>query len=306
MAELDFEASAEDDGERLDVVLVRRVPGMSRDRARQWAARGWVRVNGRRAVKAHHLREGDRVSLQELPPEKEFSARPDPAVPLEIVLETKTIVVVEKPPGVPSHPLSAEETGTVANGLVARYPEMKGVGYAPSEPGIVHRIDTDTSGLMLAARSAESFDQLRELLRAGRIDKRYLALCTGAVEAPQTVDLPVINPPGSRRRVHVGTQSGSSRSSVTEVLSSEPVGAFSFIEVQASTAQRHQVRAHLASIGHPLAGDRLYGGPDIPGLDRHFLHASRVKYDAHGILEAIDVTSPPASDLEAVLESLRG
>jgi 23S rRNA pseudouridine1911/1915/1917 synthase len=194
---------------------------------------------------------------------------------LHVVHEDDFVVIIDKPAGVPSHPLREDELGTVASALVARYPEMALVGYAAREPGILHRLDTDTSGLMMAARDEETFDRLRSDLRAMRIDKRYRALVEGAIE-PREIDRPIAPVPGDARRVRVGDHEGA-RPARTEIVGVRVHGRFSEIEVSARAATRHQIRVHLASIGRPLAGDVLYGGPIIPGLTRHFLHASEIR-----------------------------
>ena len=162
----EFEAAAEDDGQRLDVVLARRVEALSRARAKSLIESGRVEVEGRRRAKNHRLSAGDRVVIAELPASNDFYCEPDPELPLEVLTETEHFVVVDKAAGVPSHPLRAGERGTLAGALVARYPEMRDIGYGKREPGILHRLDTGTSGVMLAARTSDAFDELRDLLRA--------------------------------------------------------------------------------------------------------------------------------------------
>ena len=272
---LAFEVQADEEGLRLDVVLVRRVPAMSRKKARDMVEGGEVRVNDRPTRKGGRLVKGDRVTLAREPSRSEFAARPDASVPLRVVHEDEYLVIVDKPAGMPSHPLREDELGTVASALVARYPEMALVGYAAREPGILHRLDTDTSGLMMAARDEETFTRLRNDLRTLRIDKRYRALVEGDIE-PREIDRPISPVPGDTRRVRVGDHEGA-RAARTEITQVRPQGrTFREIEVSARAATRHQIRVHLASIGRPLAGDVLYGGPVIPGLTRHFLHASEI------------------------------
>ncbi|HSN84945.1 MAG TPA: RluA family pseudouridine synthase [Polyangiales bacterium] len=282
MPAFELEVSDGDAGERLDVVLARRVPGLSRGRARALLEAGRVRVGGRLVKKSYLLQEGDRVTLDLLPGPADFHATPDPELPLEILLETESFVVVDKPAGVPSHPLEEGERGTLAGALVARYPEMRGVGYRRREPGIVHRLDTDTSGVMLAARTAEAFRALREDLRAGRIEKRYLARCVGVVSAPSIIEIPIASDPRDSRKVRACTDEREAkrlraRPARTEVISSKPAPHGSLVEVRANHARRHQIRVHLASIGHPLLGDTLYGGPRLDHPDRHLLHAVSLK-----------------------------
>lgn len=272
---LAFEVQADEEGLRLDVVLVRRVPAMSRKKARDMVEGGEVRLNDRPTRKGGRVVKGDRVTLARAPTKSEFAARPDAAMDLHVVHEDDFLVVIDKPAGVPSHPLREDEVGTVASALVARYPEMALVGYAAREPGILHRLDTDTSGLMMAARDEETFDRLRTELRAMRIDKRYRALVEGPIEE-RMIDRPIAPVPGDSRRVRVGDHEGA-RPARTEIVGVRAHGRFSEIEVSARAATRHQIRVHLASIGRPLAGDVLYGGPIIPGLGRHFLHASEIR-----------------------------
>lgn len=272
---LAFEVQADEEGLRLDVVLVRRVPAMSRKKARDMVEGGEVRLNDRPTRKGGRVVKGDRVTLSRAPSKSEFAARPDASMELHVVHEDEHVVIVDKPAGVPSHPLREDELGTVASALVARYPEMALVGYAAREPGILHRLDTDTSGLMIAARDEETFQRLRTELRAMRIDKRYRALVEGEI-APRLIDGPISPVPGDARRVRVGDHEGA-RPARTEIVSVRPVGRFSEIEICARAATRHQIRVHLASIGKPLAGDVLYGGPVLPGLTRHFLHASEIR-----------------------------
>ncbi|NNE20550.1 MAG: RluA family pseudouridine synthase, partial [Myxococcales bacterium] len=245
--------------------LARRIPELSRARAKVLIATGEVRVDGRRVKKSYALKAGDRVTLEGMPGAVDFDATPDPGLALEVLLETDSYVVVDKPAGVPSHPLRAGELGTLAGALVARYPEMRGVGYRKREPGILHRLDTGTSGVMLAARDQQTFDELRRMLQAGEIEKRYLARCVGVVPAPLVIDTPIATDPRDRRKVRVCTDPREvkrlgAQSASTEVLSSTPAENGSLVELRANNARRHQIRVHLASIGHPLLGDPLYGG----------------------------------------------
>jgi 23S rRNA pseudouridine1911/1915/1917 synthase len=305
-----FEITEQDEGRRLDVVLVERVEGMSRARARKLTQEGKVRVNGRASRKGRTVLAGDRVELEEVPPPADFPACADGDLPLEVVYEDVAVVVVSKPAGVPSHPLRPEETGTAAGALVARYPEMGGVGYASREPGIVHRLDTDTSGLLVAARDRDSFERLRDALKAGRFDKQYTALCRGSLDAPRTLDFPIAAQPGDPRRVMAcmlesDVERLRPQPAETEIVETEPVGAWTRVRVRARTARRHQIRAHLAAVGHPLAGDRLYEGPELGGLTRHFLHADRIVFPHPSGGQAVEVSSELPEDLQAALEAAR-
>ncbi|MGB8329399.1 MAG: pseudouridine synthase [Polyangiales bacterium] len=278
MAGVEVEVEEQDVGQRLDVVLCRRLPGLSRARAGALVEEGSVQVCGRQAKKSYKVVAGDRITVRSVPAARDFHAAPDPVLAVQVLLENEDYVLVDKPAGMPSHPLKADELGTLANALVARYPEMRGVGYRKREPGILHRLDTETSGVMLAARSQEAFDSLRRQLLAGEIEKRYLARCVGIVPAPLVIDVPIASEPRDRRKVRACSDPREikrlrAQAARTEVLFSSPAEHGSLVEVRAYHARRHQIRAHLASIGHPLLGDTLYGGPRLEDPDRHLLHA---------------------------------
>jgi 23S rRNA pseudouridine1911/1915/1917 synthase len=282
MSAVELEIGEDDAGQRVDVVLARRVPELSRARAKALIEEGGVRVGGRRVKKSYTVSAGDRVMLESLPRPADFYAAPDPDLALEVLVENESYVVVDKSAGVPSHPLKEGELGTLAGALVARYPEMRDVGYSKREPGILHRLDTDTSGVMLAARDQETFNRLRKQLQAGEIEKRYLARCQGIVAAPIVIETPIANDPHDRRKVRACTDPREikrlrARPARTEVLTSIPAPHGSLVEVRANNARRHQIRAHLASIGHPLLGDPLYGGPSLETPPHHLLHALSIQ-----------------------------
>ena len=287
------------DGARLDKALSALVPELSRARAQRLIAARGVRVNGRPARKGTALAAGDVIELAEAPGPADFDALPEPDAPLDVLHEDAACVVVAKPAGQPIHPLRPDEGGTLANALVGRFPEMAGVGYRRREPGLLHRLDTGTSGAVLAARSAEAFQALRAALRAESIDKRYLAFVDGTPPLGP-IELAIAHR-GKAKMVAVAWDEADAvgaRPAVTEVLAVRPAKSGSEVELRARSARRHQVRVHLAAIGHPLLGDRLYDGPDVPGLARHALHASRLIFD--GPASPVDVEAPLPPDLDAL------
>ncbi len=301
-----------DAGARLDAFLVRRVAALSRARARLAIAGGQVRVNDRVATRGGlALREGDRVSLHEVPPSPQFlPAPPDGSVHLAIVYVDEALVVVDKPAGVPTHPLRSHETHTLASALLARFPEMAGVGYSPREPGIVHRLDNETSGLLIAARDATCFTALRAALAAGAIDKRYEVLIEGRLDPGRAViDAPIAPHPRDRRRVaaYLDAAPERARPARTEILSREPVGArFTRVVVRASTAARHQIRAHFEAIGHPLVGDERYGGAHREALGRHYLHACSLRFPHPRTGAPLALEAPRPAALERFLATEAG
>jgi 23S rRNA pseudouridine1911/1915/1917 synthase len=274
-------------GSRLDRVLCERL-GLSRAEAKRLFLGGEVRRNGRRADKGELVAYGDRIELgSEL---SDPRARPDPSVQLVVRYEDEQLVIVDKPAGMPSHPLRPGELGCLANGLVARYPEMAHAGYDTRQPGLVNRLDNDTSGLLLAARSPEAFAQLRGLLEAGEIEKRYLAL-TACPVPPQRIELALM--PSSRHRARVEV-SALGRPACTVVSACWAHGASGYlVEVHAPKAYRHQVRAHLAAVGAPIIGDGLYGGEPAK---HHYLHAAELTFVHPSTGQALSVRSELPDD----------
>jgi len=296
---------AASDGARLDVFLRDHLAGLGRAAVRRLIEDGRVTLEARRANGRERVRAGQRVAVRG---EIGAGALPDPSAPLVIAYEDAACVVANKPAGMPSHPLAPGELGTLASALVARFPEMANFGYSAREPGIVHRLDTDTSGLVLAARTPEAFSDLRAQLEAGSIDKRYLALCAGV---PERIGVPLHAALSARGpRVHVQLDEGLARSDmqsitteIVRIVSTHAGGELALIEVKAARARRHQVRAHLAALGHPLVGDALYGGPSTPLLARHFLHAGVLVFVPPGAPAPLRVEAPLPNELSAVLSA---
>lgn len=286
-------------GLRLDVFLRERIEGLGRAGARRLAEEGRVRVNGRRAPKSHVLAAGDEVRVEDLL-EASVAVTPEDDPALVIAYEDEDVVVVDKRAGVPTQPLRPGERGTVANALVARYPEMAGLGPDARDAGLIHRLDVGTSGLLLAARTKQAFEALTEALRAEGIDKEYLALVRGTPEAPRVVDYALASEPGERRRMRACFSLDEivrydGKPATTELLEATEHGAYTLLRVRARKAVRHQVRAHLAAEGYPLVGDTLYGGPEAPGVTHHLLHASLLAFDHLRSGQRIELKSPAPS-----------
>lgn len=287
-----FEIGEEYVGMRLDRALCERF-GLSRAAVKRLIEQGAVRLSGRPTQKGMLLSAGMLLEV-ELAAD-DVVALPDPDMQLDVRFEDELFVVVDKPAGVPSHPLRAGELGCAANMLLAQYPEMHGVGYGPREPGLVHRLDNDTSGLLIAARTQAAFVFLRDALMAGRIEKTYLALVSERVLVPRTLSLALQPSQKNSRRVEVSSDPHA-RPSVTELVRCDPRGEAYLVEAHASHAYRHQIRAHLAAIDAPIVGDVLYGGQPWVGINRHLLHAARVRFQhpTHG--GWVEVESPLPND----------
>lgn len=287
----DLEVKPEEDGQRVDVFLAARF-GVGRAKAIALLEAGEVRVQGKRVRKSHRLAAGEKVSLTRAPSQADFAPVPGRTEGVRVVFEDACLLVLEKPAGVPSHPLRDDETGTLASFVAGAYPDAVPAGRARREAGLVHRLDTGTSGLALVARTAAAHAALTEALRRGEIQKRYLAVVTGQPTAC-VIDAAIFTRGKHDDRVQVARDpSEASRQGAmtarTEVRDVIAQGRFSRVTAVAPSARRHQVRAHLAFIGHPLVGDVLYGGPVVEGLSHHALHASEVAF-AHPVTGAKQV-----------------
>jgi 23S rRNA pseudouridine1911/1915/1917 synthase len=228
---------------------------------------------------------------------------PEPDAPLRIVLERADLVVVDKPAGQPTAPLGELGPGTLAGALLGRYPEMLSVGYRAREPGLLHRLDTPTSGLVIAARCAPVFAALREALSRERLHKRYLAIVEDKdVPDAGVIERPLLPDPGSGRVRVAELGEADARPRVTRFRTLERRGPWALLEVTAPRAYRHQVRVHLASEGWPIAGDRDYGGSGAL-VGRHALHASHVSWAGDEHVAAFSADSPLPVELRAFLDS---
>ncbi len=298
-----FVVGAADAGERLDRLLVQKVPGLGRRAARELFERGAVTLDGRHVRAATPAVAGSRVECMlsdEVP-------TPEPGLPLDVRLEQRAVLIVHKPAGQPTAPLGAGETGTLANALIARYPELAGIGHRPREPGLLHRLDTETSGLLVVARDAATFSRLTHALRAGQLEKRYLAVVAALDLPPSGVVNGALGPdPRRRGRVHVVPDPTReyARAAETRYRVLERTARFALLELDAARAFRHQIRAHLASLGAPLVGDALYGGPEWPGAgERHALHASFVAWRGERGTPGFEASAELPDDMRGLLES---
>lgn len=310
MATVEQTVPEELDGARLDKALQSLVVGASRARLKTAIEAGEVRVNGRiNRAKGSLVKAGDTLAVEEakvVPGDGPAVAEPE--LPLRVLHASPKVLVADKPAGQPTAPLRAEERGTLANALVGHYPELAGIGYSPREPGLVHRLDTETSGVVVAARTSKAFETLRDALQFERLHKEYLLVCASEGLPDQgTIEIPIANHPKDKKRVYPcvhprDVMRYAPRPALTRYTVEKRVGAWALVRAEAPRAIRHQLRAHFAAIEHPLAGDDLYGGPAAPGLERHALHAARVAFDGEGDGElAFDVTSDLPDDIAGIL-----
>lgn len=308
MDEQRLEFCVSEEGNRLDKWLTERVEGLSRSAVQELIETGHVTVNGAPARPSYRVREGDRVMV-ELPPPPEAGLVPE-AIPLPVVYEDDTLLVVDKPAGMVVHPGPGHAAGTLVNALLARYPELAG---EPDErPGIVHRLDRDTSGLLVIARHPTVRQALQRQFQARRVDKTYLALLEGELQPPWgRIEAPIGRDPRHRQRMTVMPEG---REAVTEYRvrerfrygSGSSTGHYTLVEAHPWTGRTHQIRVHFASIGHPVVGDRVYGHRRVHlPVSRQFLHAWRLEFDHPRSGERLQFEAPLPPDLAGVLEDLR-
>ncbi len=292
------------DGQRIDKVLIEAL-GMriGRSGAKALFEAGAVRIEGKRVPKGRVARKGERVLVRI--PELSVAAVPEPSALLDVRLERADLVVVCKPAGMPSAPLAAGETGTLARALLGHYPEMVCFGHSPREPGLVHGLVSGTSGLLVAARTASAFEQLTAALRDGQLHKAYLLLCAAEGLAPSgVIEVPLCAHPKDSKRVMAcmhprDADRYHARPASTSYRVRDRAGPIALVEATVARAARHQLRAHFAAIGHPLIGDVLYGG-STELLTRQALHASGIRCDGNPTLPGFSVQAELPEDLARI------
>jgi 23S rRNA pseudouridine1911/1915/1917 synthase len=288
----------------LDRFLAAAWPDLSRTQLQRLLASGDITVNGGAARASRPVRAGDRIEAR-LP-----AASPSPLMPepmdLRVVYEDADLLVIDKPAGLVVHPAPGHSTGTLVNGLLARCPDLQGIG-GVERPGIVHRLDKDTSGLIVVAKNQRSHDALSRQIRERQVMKKYLALVHGCPRpAEGIVDAPIGRDPAHRQRMDVVP---GGREAVSEYRILQSLGRWALVEVRIHTGRTHQIRVHMAHIGHPVAGDAVYGSAGqrksafthLAGLDRQFLHASVLGFRLPSSGEYREFTSELPDDLARAL-----
>jgi 23S rRNA pseudouridine1911/1915/1917 synthase len=295
LAPLRFPVSDADAGARLDRVLAARPEVGSRALAERLITAGRVEVDGVRQPKSHRLTAGEQITVEPLPDDTPVVDAPE----IHIVWEDEHLLVVDKPAGVVVHPAGATKTGTLVQAL-ARHGASGGES---DRPGIVHRLDRDTSGLLLVARSEQAHRALQRLIRRREVERRYLALVRGTPQSRTgRIEAPIGRDRRDRTRHSVDTDTPRAAVSWFEVL--ELLEPLALLELRLETGRTHQLRVHLQAIGLPVCGDPVYGVP-LEGLGRQFLHAHRLRFEHPLTGEELDITAPLPADLAAVLEHAR-
>ncbi len=298
-----------DAGVRLDQVLANHLPDLSRSQLHRLIREGRVRVSEGRAKPALAVWAGLEVDL-EIPPPARATPSAEP-LPLAVLYDDPDLAVVDKPAGMVVHPAAGHATGTLVNALLHHLGGLSGVGGA-ERPGIVHRLDRGTSGVMVVAKTDGAHRSLSRQFQARQVGKEYLALVWGTLRPGETLSRAIGRDP--RHRQKMSSRARKTRPAITRVVDVEPLGGVSFVRVTIGTGRTHQIRVHLSEAGHPVVGDALYGGErrsvpprlaSLAKLARPFLHAARLAFAHPADGRPLSFESPLPPDLATVLGALR-
>jgi len=287
-------------GQRLDVFITENYSGLSRARARKLIDAGCVTVNGQPVKPGYRLDKGDTVNLSMS--EQGPSGLAAQKIPLNILYEDEDLIIVDKPAGLTVHPGPGHPDGTLVNALLGYCPDISGGDMA--RPGIVHRLDKDTSGLIIVARNPASHQYLADQFKNREVSKTYIALVRGRLSPEEGfIEAPIGRDRSHRKRMAISTQK-SGRSALTGYRVIRYYDNYTLLEVKPETGRTHQIRVHLAAIGHPIFGDETYGAGS-PLLPRQFLHAARLVFRLPSTGEQAEFNSPLPLDLERMLHNIR-
>ncbi|HYL76254.1 MAG TPA: RluA family pseudouridine synthase [Bryobacteraceae bacterium] len=292
-------SSKEDAGKRLDQFLREKLPQYSRSRLAEWIDARRVQVNGVAGKRSYLLKGSEQIQVEpaSLPPLRAVAED----LPLEILYEDADVIAINKPAGMVVHAGAGRHSGTLTNALVHRFGKLSEVA-GDLRPGIVHRLDRFTSGVILVARTDAAHRHLAAQFAGREVEKIYLALVHGRMKTEQgRITTPIARDPVRRTRMTTKLTRG--RSAITEYKVLQRFEGFSYLEVKIGTGRTHQIRVHLASIGHPVAGDKLYGAPAAE-LPRFFLHAHQITFTSPASAKRITCTAPLAPELQQFLDRL--
>ena len=307
-------AAESDGGIRLDAFVAACLPALSRSRAGRLVRSGHITVNGLRKKPGYLMKAGDRVCAQ-LPPVESPTCEPEP-IPLSILHEDRDLIVINKPPGLVVHPGAGHKSGTLVNALLFHRPDLEGVGDA-LRPGIVHRLDNDTSGIMVVAKHDAAYKSLGHQFKSRQIQKTYLGLVYGEMaRSAGVIDLPIGRHPTDRKKM--STRSRRGRSTETRWRIRETFPGLTLLEIDLKTGRTHQARVHCAAMGHPIVGDTRYGRkrrwkgrlPEatekaVRLVRRQMLHAWRLTLSHPETGDMMSFSSPPAQDMASLMAALR-
>jgi 23S rRNA pseudouridine1911/1915/1917 synthase len=288
-------------GERLDRWLASQLPDRSRSEIQRWISEGRISVQGKLEKASHKLAAGDAIVVR-VPAAKPYEVEAEP-IPLEIIYEDDDLLVIDKPAGMVVHPSPGHWHGTLVHAVLYHCPDLEGVGGA-HRPGIVHRLDKDTSGLILVAKNDRAHRDLQAQFKGREVQKVYLALVYGRILPPNGEIVAAVGR-DIRDRKRMAIMEGG-RAAVTRYEALGYYRKHTLLACRPLTGRTHQIRVHLAHIGHPIVGDGVYGGKRRPPAPcpRQFLHAHRIRFRLPATGEEVEFTSPLPADLQAVIEAL--
>jgi 23S rRNA pseudouridine1911/1915/1917 synthase len=299
---------ADHEGTRLDNFLTALLPDLSRSQVQRLIRDGHVTGAAASMRPSHAVRTGQTYTI-DVPPPAPATAEPEP-LPLRIVFEDEELVVLDKPAGMVVHPAAGHTSGTLVNALLHHVKDLSGVG-GERRPGIVHRLDRGTSGLMVVAKHDRAHIELARQFHDREVEKEYVALVWGVVQAGRRIDAAIGRDAQNRQKM--STRARRARSAVTRVTWARHLKGVSLLKVAIATGRTHQIRVHLSAIGHPIVGDPTYGGvhrrvpPDLKAvqrLERPFLHAARLSFTHPRDGRRVDFDSPLSPDLQHVLDDI--
>jgi 23S rRNA pseudouridine1911/1915/1917 synthase len=295
--EKSYQLTADGDA-RLDKYVCAQVPELSRTQVQKLIAAGNITVNGQKAKPGHRLSPGDRVDVT-VPPTPPQELKPE-AIPLKIIYEDDDLLAVDKPAGLAVHPAPGHPAHTLVNAILAHFPHLADIGDW-LRPGVVHRLDKDTSGVMLVAKNQAAQANLSKQFKSHSVTKAYLALVKGKLEPENgIIEADIGRDPRNRKKMAVVAQGREAR---TEYRVIKYIGGYTLLEVMPETGRTHQIRVHLAAIGFPVVGDKVYGVKS-PHLSRQFLHASRLGFRLPSTGKYVEFESALPPDLAKALEAI--
>ncbi len=288
-------------GQRLDVFLAARLGELTRSQIQKLIGDQKVRLNGAGAKAAHKLRVGDVVQVDLQDPGVKRALLPE-AIPLDVVFSDEHVVVINKPAGLVVHPGAGVLEGTLVNALIHHYPGIERIGH-PERPGIVHRLDKETSGIMVVARSPKAYTELKRQFKAREVEKVYLGLVWGRIQTEEgRIDWALGRHPRDRQKISVRTKKP--RAALTLYSVKKVLDDLSLLEIKPVTGRTHQIRVHFAAAGHPIVGDTRYGGGDKTGkYKRLYLHAWHIVF-AHPVSKTLlEFYAPVPEEFQAIIHS---
>jgi 23S rRNA pseudouridine1911/1915/1917 synthase len=307
---MEFVVDADGEGQRLDRYLVSVMGDQSRSQLQKLITDGFVTVDGRQARANLGMHEGDRIHVRI--PDVAPSTLTREALPVPILYQDNDLAVIDKPAGMVVHPGAGHDSGTLVNALLHHLTDLSGIG-GELRPGIVHRLDRGTSGLMVIAKHDAAHRELARQFHDREVEKEYIALVWGVVQAGRRIDAAIGRDPDDRQKM--SAKAKHARNAVTRITRALHLPGLTLCQVAIHTGRTHQIRVHLSAIGHPIVGDSVYGGVHrrVPGdiraiqrLERPFLHAARLVFTHPTEARRMEFTAPLPADLQSVLDELPG